>query len=222
MKPSQSLLHFIKTRPITTSILVIDFVMTIILWIQSNFAMNFSINTLVKYGALNPLLVTQYHEYLRLLTVMFLHGSIIHFLMNGLALFYIGGQMELILGPKKYSLLYFVSGIGSSLLVVFFADPTSVTVGASGAIFGIMGGMLMLTFQKPRWFNERAIRSIRQLIVINLVFTFLFPGISVEGHVGGLLTGLILFYFLVPKIPYFVEKRQKELQKRQTETPYHA
>ena len=63
--------------------------------------------------------------------------------MNSIALYYLGGQMESILGPKKYALLYFVSGLGSSLLVVFLGAANQVTVGASGAIFGIMGGMLI-------------------------------------------------------------------------------
>jgi len=177
--------------------------MTIIVLIDQNF----SIETLVKYGALNPILVTQFNEYYRLITVMFLHGSILHFAMNSIALYYLGGQMESILGPKKYALLYFVSGLGSSLLVVFLGAANQVTVGASGAIFGIMGGMLMLTFTRSKWFNANAIRSIRQMVVINLGITFLIPNISVAGHLGGLLTGIILFYFITPEIPYFIEKR---------------
>ena len=138
---------------------------------------------------------------------MFLHGSIIHFLMNSIALYYLGGQMESILGPKKYILLYFVSGIGSSILVVLLGAETQVTVGASGAIFGILGGMLILTYTRSRWFNERAIRSIRQMVLINLVITFLIPNISVAGHIGGLATGIILFYFITPSIPYVFEKQ---------------
>ena len=203
MISSDKLKAYFKNHPITGSILLINLVMTIIVLVDGNF----STLTLVKYGALNPLLVTQLNQYYRLLTVMFLHGSILHFIMNSIALYYLGGQMEMILGPKKYALVYFASGIGSSLLVVFFAAQTSVTVGASGAIFGIMGGMLMLTFTRTRWFNERAVRSIRQMVIINLGITFLVPNISVAGHIGGLLTGIILFYFITPKMPYFIEKR---------------
>ncbi len=209
--------RFIKYQPITSSILFINLIMTVILFIDGNF----SIVTLIKYGGLNPLLITQFHEYYRLLTVMFLHGSIIHFLVNSFAIFYLAGQMELILGPKKYALLYFVSGIGSSLLVVLFGAQDQITVGASGAIFGIMGGMLLLTFTRSKWFNKQTIRSIRQMTIINLAITFLVPNISVYGHLGGLITGIILFYFITPEIPYFFEKQRKQKQEEQTKDQFN-
>lgn len=202
----QKIKRFIKYQPITSSILLVNLVMTIILFVDGNF----SINTLVKYGGLNPIFITQFHEYYRLVTVMFLHGSIIHFLVNSLAIYFLAGQMELILGPRKYTLLYFVSGIGSSLLVVLLGAQDKITVGASGAIFGIMGGMLLLTFTRSKWFNKQSINSIRQMTVINLVITFLVPNISAAGHIGGLITGIILFYFLTPEIPYFFEKQRKQ------------
>jgi len=204
---TEKLLHYIKAHPVTSFILILNLIMAIIVMVEDNF----SLEVLVKYGALYPPYVTIGHEYYRLITVMFLHGSILHFLMNSLALFYIGGQMELIIGPKKYSLLYLLSGLGSSILVVLVGSANSVTVGASGAIFGIMGGMLMLTFLRARWFNERAIRSIRQLIIINLVFTFVVPNISIAGHIGGLTIGILLFYVITPEIPYFIEKRQEQM-----------
>ncbi len=209
--------RFIKYQPITSFILFINLVMTIILFIDGNF----SIVTLIKYGGLNPLLITQFHEYYRLLTVMFLHGSIIHFLVNSFAIFYLAGQMELILGPKKYALLYFASGIGSSLLVVLFGAQDQITVGASGAIFGIMGGMLLLTFTRSKWFNKQTIRSIRQMTIINLAITFLVPNISVYGHLGGLITGIILFYFITPEIPYFFEKQRKQKQEEQAKDQFN-
>ena len=204
---TEKLLHYIKAHPVTSFILILNLIMAIIVMVEDNF----SLEVLVKYGALYPPYVTIGHEYYRLITVMFLHGSILHFLMNSLALFYIGGKMELIIGPKKYSLLYLLSGLGSSILVVLVGPANSVTVGASGAIFGIMGGMLMLTFLRARWFNERAIRSIRQLIIINLVFTFVVPNISIAGHIGGLTIGILLFYVITPEIPYFIEKRQEQM-----------
>jgi len=79
-KTDQLKLYF-KNHPITSTILLINLVMTIIVLIDQNF----SIETLVKYGALNPILVTQFNEYYRLITVMFLHVSILHFAMNSMA-----------------------------------------------------------------------------------------------------------------------------------------
>jgi rhomboid protease GluP len=116
--------------------------------------------------------------------------------------------MERLVGPKKYILVYMISGIVSSLFVLFLASNVSVTIGASGAIFGVIGGLLMLTFLRKDWFTDHAIRNIRQLIIINVVITFLIPNISIPGHMGGLIAGILLFYLMAPKSPYYYKNRK--------------
>ena len=125
---------------------------------------------------------------------MVLHGSIVHLIMNMYVLFYLGAFMEKILGKIKFLILYLISGLISSLTVVFIGSPNVVTVGASGSIFGIMGALFIMTFMKNNFLNIQTIKSIRYLTFINIFFTLLIPSISVEGHLGGLISGLIIYY----------------------------
>jgi len=196
--------EYYKFHPVTTIILVINLVMAVLLIVTGGF----DTDNLVRFGALKPILVFERNEYYRIVIAMFLHGGFIHLLSNSFVLYYIGAYMERLVGPKKYLLIYMISGIISSLFVLFFAEELSVTIGASGAIFGVMGGLLVLTFLRKEWFSDHAIRTIRQLIIINVVITFLLPTISIPGHMGGLIAGILLGYLIAPKSPYYYKNRR--------------
>jgi membrane associated rhomboid family serine protease len=125
-------------------------------------------------------------DWWRLITAMFLHAGILHIGLNMLALVWLGGPVERYLGPFRYLALYFVSGLAGSAgaLVV---SPNSITVGASGAIFGILGALLIIEYQATGSLAGQAM----SLIVINLIFSFTFSNISIGGHVGGLIGGIL-------------------------------
>lgn len=197
---------YFKRFPITASLLLINTLMVIIVLLTGGF----SLKNLIDLGAMNPTLVSVNHEYYRLFMAMFLHGSFIHFLANSYFLFFMGQFVEKLLGRNKYLLIYFLSGIGSSLLIWWLGDSNSVTIGASGALFGVLGAVLLLTYLKPRWFTPLGIKNIRMLAIINLVFTFVIPNISVYGHLGGLLTGMVLIYFLTPNPPSLKDLLKKK------------
>jgi rhomboid protease GluP len=206
MQPQQKnkFREYYKFHPVTTIILAINLVMAIILIVTGGF----DTENLVKFGALVPILVTEEGEYYRIITAMFLHGGFLHLLSNSFVLYYIGAYMERLVGPKKYLLIYMISGIISSLFVLFLASDLSVTIGASGAIFGVIGGLLVLTFLRKEWFSDHSIRTIRQLIIINVVITFLLPTISIPGHMGGLIAGILIGYLMAPKSPYYYKNRK--------------
>jgi membrane associated rhomboid family serine protease len=130
-------------------------------------------------------------DWWRLVTSMFLHGFVLHIVFNMVALWYIGRPVEEYLGSLRYALLYLVSGLAGSAGALV-ADPTGVTVGASGAIFGILGAMLILEWNATGRFGGAA----ASLIAINLVFNFAYNGaggnISIGGHVGGLIGGILV------------------------------
>jgi membrane associated rhomboid family serine protease len=126
-------------------------------------------------------------EWYRLATSMFLHASILHIGFNMYVLWAIGRPVEQYLGTARYIGLYFVSGLAGAAGAVVTAPFTPV-VGASGAIFGILGAMLILEWQV----TGRLAGQAMTLIVINLVFTFLIPNISYGGHVGGLIGGILI------------------------------
>jgi membrane associated rhomboid family serine protease len=125
-------------------------------------------------------------EWWRLITAAFLHASIIHLGMNMLVLWFIGAPVEQAIGRGRFLTIYLVSGLAGSAGAVIFS-PNVVTVGASGAIFGILGAALVLELQGSKVLGGQAFG----LIAINLVFTFAIPNISVGGHVGGLIGGAL-------------------------------
>ena len=129
-------------------------------------------------------------DWWRLVTSMFLHGFILHIVFNMVALWYIGRPVEQYLGSLRFLLLYFVSGLAGSAGALV-GSPHGVTVGASGAIFGVLGSMLILEWNATGKFGGAA----ASMIAINLVFNFAYNGtggnISIGGHIGGLIGGVL-------------------------------
>lgn len=125
-------------------------------------------------------------DWWRLITTAFLHASVLHILFNMLALWWIGGPIESVIGRWRYLALYLLSGLAGSAGALL-ADPTAVTVGASGAIFGLLGAMLIVQWQATGSIAGPALT----LIVINLAISFAVPGISYGGHLGGLVGGIL-------------------------------
>lgn len=123
-------------------------------------------------------------DWWRLFTAMFLHYGPFHLGMNMLALWWFGGPLEQALGPFRYLALYVAAGLAGSAGALV-DKPLAVTVGASGAIFGILGAAFVLERQRHLVFGGGALT----LIVINLVFTFAVPNIAIGGHLGGLIGG---------------------------------
>ncbi|MGH3137983.1 MAG: rhomboid family intramembrane serine protease [Gaiellaceae bacterium] len=123
-------------------------------------------------------------EWWRLVTAMFLHYGILHLGMNMLVLWIIGPPLEEYFGHGRYLLVYIVSGLAGSAGALIWS-PDALTVGASGAIWGIMGAALVLEGRKIYVFGGQAMG----LVVFNLLITFLIPGISIGGHIGGLIGG---------------------------------
>jgi membrane associated rhomboid family serine protease len=137
-------------------------------------------------GALIGALVGE-GEWYRLITATFLHGGILHLLFNMVALWWIGSIVEESLGTVRYLLVYFVSGLAGSAGALLLTDPTAVTVGASGSVYGILGALLILEFLRTGSLAGPALT----LIVLNLALTFTIPNISVGGHLGGLAGGIV-------------------------------
>ncbi len=126
-------------------------------------------------------------EWWRLVTAMFLHASIIHLGFNMFALYWLGSIVETALGTWRYLLIYFATGLAGSAGALVFSGPFAVTVGASGAIFGLLGALLVLEYTSTGSLAGQAMT----LIVLNLVITFAIPNISIGGHIGGLLGGIV-------------------------------
>ena len=126
-------------------------------------------------------------EWWRIITGGFLHAGILHIGMNMLVLWLLGSQLERVVGGVKFACLYVTSLFAGSLGVLLI-DPTAPTVGASGAVFGLMGAAFI--FQRSRGIDPWS-SGLGGLIMLNLIITFFVPGISKGGHIGGLVGGAI-------------------------------
>jgi membrane associated rhomboid family serine protease len=136
----------------------------------------------ISYGMI-PSAIAQ-GEWWRLITSTLLHGSILHLLFNMYALYWLGPQLERALGHSRFAALYFLSALGGSVASYWFSDLLTVSVGASGAIFGLITATIVI---------GREMRTdVSQLIVllgINVVIGFAQPGIDWRAHFGGAVTG---------------------------------
>ena len=131
-------------------------------------------------------------QWYRLVTSMFLHSGVMHIAFNMLSLWWIGGPLEAALGRARYLALYFASGLAGSALTYLLAAPNQLTVGASGAIFGLFGATAVLMRRL-----KYDMRPVIILLVINLVITFGWSGIAWQAHVGGLVGGVLIGYAMV-------------------------
>jgi membrane associated rhomboid family serine protease len=125
-------------------------------------------------------------EWWRLITGAFLHAGPIHILFNMLMLWWFGQALEALLGPVRYVGIYFASALAGSVGALLVA-PDVPTVGASGAVFGILGAGLLLERRNVMVFGGSAFA----IVAFNLVFTFLLANISIGGHLGGLVGGML-------------------------------
>jgi membrane associated rhomboid family serine protease len=154
---------------------------------------------LFDHGALLGIACTQGGQWWRIVTGAFLHGGIMHIAFNMFALWQVGNVIEQIYGKARFALLYAVALAGSGLAVVYFA-PNDLTVGASGAIFGLFGALVAVGMRVGGERGRSLITQVLPIVVINLVLTFTIPNISAAGHIGGLITGFLagLVLFMMP------------------------
>ncbi len=126
-------------------------------------------------------------EWYRIISSGFMHANILHIGLNMYMLWILGQMFERRFGPIRFAGAYFASLVGGSLLALVTTQPNAITVGASGAVFGLLGALFLLELSHGVGVTQT---QLGPLLLINLVFTFR-PGISIGGHIGGLILGLI-------------------------------
>ena len=132
----------------------------------------------------------RFGQYYRLFTGMFLHGSIFHIIFNCYALYILGSQIESFIGKFKYLIIYILGGIMGSLFSITF-NGTQASVGASGAIFGLMGALVYFGYHYRVYLGHVVKTQIVPLIVFNLVLGFAMAGVDNSAHIGGLIGGTL-------------------------------
>ena len=182
---------FSPKRIIFTNIIsLICILMYVIVGIYGNNFFNFDANVLAKFGANNILLIKNGEIY-RLLTCAFLHVGLIHLVVNMYSLRVIGPSVEGLIGKGKFVFIYLISAISASLMSLVFVDSNIVSVGASGAIFGLMGALLYFGYHYRLYLNDAIKTQIIPVILFNLIIGFMMPGIDNGAHIGGLIGGYL-------------------------------
>jgi len=179
-----------RISPVTTGLIIVNILVFVWSAVQPG---AFSSESLLHLGANYGLAIGVKGEWWRLLTSMFLHGGVTHILLNMVSLYIVGKIAENLLGSRDYLALYMASGIvGAATSAII--HPEGLSVGASGAIFGIFGAVAGYVIAYRDRLGDRfepIIREFGGVLVFNLVFGFVVPGIDMSAHIGGLAVGLI-------------------------------
>ena len=174
---------FTKKNPIITKIiLVINILVYILSYIYGE---NFIVGNFGNYAP-----SIEAGEYYRLLTSAFVHINIVHLLCNMYALYIVGTQIENFFGKFRFSVIYLVSAITGSMLSILF-NPETYSIGASGAIFGLLGALLYFGYHYRVYLDSVIKSQIIPIIILNLSIGFMIPGIDNACHIGGLVGGVL-------------------------------
>ena len=178
-----------KTPYITYALIIINVLVFISMYIFGHGSED--IRTLYSFGALDKVSVVNYHEYYRLITSAFLHKGFLHLICNMYALYILGSEIESYFGKLKYLFIYFISALVGSLVSLVFISENTISAGASGAIFGLMGALLYFGYYYRAMLNNAITKQIVPLILLNLFIGFISSDINNFAHLGGLFGGLI-------------------------------
>jgi membrane associated rhomboid family serine protease len=191
------------TRPLVTYLLVAINVAIFVVDQATSHGSNPNDSLSARGGLFGP--AVAHGDWWRPITAGFLHVNLIHVGFNMFLLFQLGMLLEPAIGRIPFLVLYFMALVGGSCLVLGL-DPNDLTVGASGAVFGLMGAAFV-------GLRSRGIdpftTGIGPLIVINLIFTFAVSGISIGGHIGGLISGAVGGWLLFEGAPRFEQGRTR-------------
>ncbi|BAQ08949.1 membrane protein [Bacillus sp. OxB-1] len=201
---TESFSQYIRLYPVVTALLIINIVIHIVTMLP------FIGKPLLYSGAGANYLIAE-GEWWRLVTPMFLHWGLMHLLFNMFSLFIFGPELEKLAGKLRFLNIYVLAGLFGNIATFFLKDPMTISVGASGAIFGIFGAFGALVY-----YTKNAFPQLRQvmlpIIVISLIMTFLQPNINIVAHITGFIIGFLigLSYFHPKRI---VSWRKKKIQR---------
>jgi rhomboid protease GluP len=186
-----------KEYKVTYTIIILNILLYLIEVIKSRNLIDIDIYTLIQMGAKVNVLINSGEIY-RLLTSAFLHGGIIHIFFNMSALNIIGREVEAVYGSKRYIAIYVISALGGSVVSYLF-KPNSISVGASGAIFGLLGAMLIFGLKERDKIGKQYMKNILETIGLNVIIGITIPNIDNFAHLGGLILGAITSCILFKK-----------------------
>lgn len=193
-------------RPRWTYVLMalnfIVFIAMTVVGMRAGVGLNGSLSTriLLQFGAMNNPLIAA-GDYYRLFTSMFLHIGLVHLFFNSYALYFLGQNVEQLYGNARFVLIYLLAGLGGSL-ASFVLGGGGVSAGASGAIFGLIGASIVYFYLHRNTLGGRGRAQLQNMLMVagvNLLMGFMIPGINNLAHIGGLVFGMAVGWFLAPR-----------------------
>ncbi|BFH64229.1 rhomboid family intramembrane serine protease [Paenibacillus azoreducens] len=186
---------YLRYYPITTIIFVANIIMHLVVTFNGGAS---DPNTLLKFGALTNW--DGYNEWWRYVSSIFLHGSFSHLLFNDFAILVFAPPLERLLGAWRYSLLYLLSGVIGNILSVAHYNRIGealLTIGASGAIYGIYGAYLYIALLQRNWMDDSSRKTVYALLLVGIVFSFASGTeefkVNWVAHLGGLVCGFFVY-----------------------------
>lgn len=178
-----------RNYPVTSILLIITSLVFALMFLFYGFQYS-STEALYRFGAVHGYTIQEIPiEFWRVFAAIFVHIGLEHFVVNMLTLYFLGRQIEDIFGPWKFLLLYLMSGVMGNLFVVYFS-PNSLAAGASTSLFGLFASVVVLRYATRNHYLQQLGQSYMSLLAVNLIMSFL-PGISLSGHLGGLVGGAL-------------------------------
>ncbi len=200
-----------KKYPVTSVLLALTTLVFLAIQVL-RFGQASSALTIYEFGGMfAPSIKAQPWQLWRLVTAIFVHIGWEHFAFNALTLYFIGRICEDLFGSLRFSILYFLSGIMGNLAVLVFT-PNVVSAGASTSLFGLFAAVVIVGYWGRNPYVKQLGQSYLGLIVVNLIFNLLVPGISIPGHLGGIVGGAILACVLPTQVEgHLFKKDQRRL-----------
>ncbi len=150
-----------------------------------------SVPVLAALGGNARVLTLEQNEFWRVITAALLHGSVVHLAMNGLSLWNLGRQLERLQGWQELLFAFVITGLSGSVMSTFFGNPQAISIGASGAIFGLLGFLISVGTRDFSALQQQLVRN-GSMVLIALVLPALIPNVDHWGHIGGVFGGLVL------------------------------
>ena len=177
---------FSPKKPVITYMLIVLNIMVYL------FLLMYDTDGELFYALANDYEAVQLGQIYRLFTSMFLHADLLHIASNMYALYILGPQVERYYGKTKFLIIYLLSGLLGSVFSCAFMSSNTISMGASGAIFGLLGSIAYFTYYYRATLQGLLRSQVLPAIILNLGIGFMIPGIDISGHIGGLIGGVLI------------------------------
>ncbi len=201
MDQNSGIRKYLRRAPVTAALAAVNILM--FLWVETHGSSN-NIDAMIRWGAAYGPMILREGQYWRLLTAAFLHFGIEHIANNMLLLFLMGEQLEQALGHVKFLLHYLLCAIGSNAVSLYFEagrEDFSVGAGASGAVFGVIGGLLWAVIRNGGRLGELSTRQLLIFAGLSVYYGFTATNVDNVAHIAGFVIGFLLSAVLYRKKP---------------------